>query len=138
MVLPDGSRASTSSMRVFNFSGGVTVPSGVPAYVAYPFHDYPSRYFQPSDFLSFTIVANASGAFGANSSVNFSRATISVTGPSGSLTVSDVASDNEGYGVANSVQWHTAGLQSGVTYTVTISGVTGAPQTSYTYTFRMT
>ena len=61
-----------------------------------------------------------------------------MTGPSGTLTVSDVSSDNDGFGVANSVQWHVAGLQAGVTYTVTISGVTGAPQSSYTYTFRIT
>ena len=30
------------------------------------------------------------------------------------------------------------GLQAGVTYTVTISGVSGALQSSYTYTFRIT
>ncbi|MBN8809182.1 MAG: CAP domain-containing protein [Sphingomonas sp.] len=138
MVLPDGTRASTSAMRVFNFANGVTVTGSIPAFVAYPYHDYPSRYFQAGDYLSFTAIANASGAFGANTGVSFAHATIGVSGPSGSLAVSDVASDNDGYGVANSVQWHVAGLQAGVTYTVTISGVTGAPQTSYSYTFRMT
>ena len=138
LVLSDGSRASAAAMKVFNFSGGVTVPSGIPSFVAYPYGDYPARYFQPADYLSFTAIANAGGTFGANGSVSFAGATIRVTGPSGTLAVTDVASDNDGYGVANSVQWHVAGLQAGVTYTVTISGVTGAPQSSYTYTFKIT
>lgn len=137
LVLSDGSRASAASMRVFNFSGGVTVPSGVPGFVAYPFGDYPARYFQPSDYLSFTAVPNAGGAFGSNGSVSFAGATIRVAGPSGNLAVTDIASDNDGYGVANSVQWHVTGLQAGVTYTVTISGVTGSTQASYTYTFKI-
>jgi uncharacterized protein YkwD len=137
LVLSDGSRASAASMKVFNFSGGVAVPSGVPGFVAYPYGDYPARYFQPGDYLSFTAVANTGGTFGANSSVRFTGATIRVSGPSGNLTVTDVASDNDGYGVANSVQWHVTGLQAGVTYTVTISGVTGASQSSYTYTFKI-
>lgn len=137
LVLSDGSRASAASMKVFNFNGGVTVPGGVPGFVAYPYGDYPARYFQPGDYLSFTAIANTGGTFGANGSVRFTGATVRVTGPSGNLTVSDVASDNDGFGVANSVQWHVTGLQAGVTYTVTISGVTGAPQSSYSYTFRI-
>lgn len=138
LVLSDGSRASAAAMKVFNFSGGVAVPGGVPGFVAYPYGDYPARYFQPTDYLSFTAIANAGGTFGANSSVSFAGATIRVTGSSGGLTVTDVASDNDGYGVANSVQWRVTGLQAGVTYTVTISGVSGALQSSYTYTFRIT
>jgi len=35
------------------------------------------------------------------------------------------------------VQWRVAGLQPNTSYTVRITGVTGAPQTDYTYTFRM-
>ncbi|MEO5938886.1 MAG: hypothetical protein ABIQ43_07735 [Sphingomonas sp.] len=138
LVLGDGSRASAASMKVFNFSGGVAVPSGVPGFVAYPYGDYPARYFQRTDYLSFTAVANTGGTFGANGSVRFNGATIRVTGPSGTLAVTDVASDNDGYGVANSVQWRVTGLQSGVTYAVTISAVTGAPQSSYIYAFRIT
>jgi len=137
LLLGDGSRASAAAMKVFDFAGGVAVPSGVPGFVAYPFGDYPARYFQPGDFLSFNAIANAGGAFGSNGSVRYTGATIRVTGPSGNLTVTDVTSDNDGYGVANSVQWRVAGLQAGVTYTVTISGITGAPQSSYTYTFRI-
>ncbi len=131
-----GDRVSTGTMRVFGFAGGVTVPGGIPAFVAYPFGDYPIRYFRAGDYLSFTAVPNTSSN-GANNSVRFTGATISVTGPSGALAVSNVSSDNLGYGVPNNVQWRTAGLQNNVTYTVQISGVTGSTQSSYTYTFRI-
>lgn len=137
VVLPDGSRASAASMRVFNFTSGVPVPSGVPAFVAYPYGDYPARYFSLSSYLSFSAIASTTGAFGANANVSFARATITVTGPGGALTVSDVTSDNDGYGLANNVQWRVAGLQAGVAYTVRITGVTGAPQSEYSYTFRV-
>jgi len=137
LVLPDGSRASAASMRVFNFAGGVTVPGGLPAYVAYPSGDYPARYFTLSSYLSFSVVAGTTSTFGANANVRYSGATITVTGPNGTLAVSDVTSDNEGYGVANSVQWRVAGLQAGVTYAVRIAGVTGAPRSEYNYTFRV-
>lgn len=137
VVLPDGSRASAASMRVFNFAGGVTAPAGLPAYVAYPSGDYPARYFTLSSYLSFSVVAGTTSTFGANANVRYDRATITVTGPGGALAVSDVTSDNEGYGLANNVQWRVAGLQAGVTYTVTITGITGAPRTDYSYTFRV-
>lgn len=137
LVLPDGSRASAASMRVFNFAGGVTAPAGLPAYVAYPQGDYPVRYFTLSSYLSFSVVAGTTGTFGANANVRYDRATITVTGPGGALAVSDVTSDNEGYGLANNLQWRVAGLQAGVTYTVTIAGITGAPRTDYSYSFRV-
>lgn len=137
LVLPDGSRASAASMRVFNFAGGVTAPTGLPAYVAYPQGDYPARYFTLSSYLSFSVVAGTTGTFGANANVRYDRATITVTGPGGALAVSDVTSDNEGYGLANNVQWRVAGLQAGVTYAVTIAGITGAPRTDYSYSFRV-
>lgn len=131
-----GDRVSTGTMRVFSFTGGVTVPAGIPAFVAYPFGDYPIRYFRPGDYLSFTAVPNTSNNF-ANNTVRYTSATITVTGPSGALPVSNVSSDTDGYGVPNNVQWRVAGLQSNVTYTVQISGVTGSTQSSYTYSFRI-
>lgn len=138
LILPDGSRASAASMRVFNFAANAPVPTGLPSYVAYPSGDYPARYFDLAGYLSFSVVAGTSNAFGANANVSFARATITVTGPAGTLAVSNVTSDNDGYGLANNVQWRVAGLQRGSSYTVRIAGVTGAPQTDYTYTFRIT
>lgn len=136
-VLAGGTRVTAASLRVFNFSGGAGAVSGVPGYVAYPFGDYPVRYFRATDYLSFSAIANSSGSFGANSNVRYAGATVTVTGPSSNLAVSDVTSDNDGYGVANNLQWRVAGLQQNVSYTVRITGVTGAPQSDYSYTFRM-
>ena len=137
VILPDGSRASAASMRVFSFAGGVAAPANVPAYVAYPSGDYPARYFDPSSYLSFSAIADTRNGFGDNAKVGYTGATITVTGPSGTLAVTEVSSDNIGYGVANSVQWRVTGLQRGITYTVKIAGVTGAPQRDYSYTFRV-
>ncbi|MEI5685962.1 CAP domain-containing protein [Sphingomonas kyungheensis] len=137
LVLPDGSRASAASMRVFNFTGGIAAPASVPGYVAYPSGDYPARYFSLSSYLSFSVIAGTTSTFGANANVRFTNATITVTGPSGTLAVTDVSSDNEGYGVANNIQWRVTGLQAGVRYTVRIAGVTGAPQSEYSYMFRV-
>ena len=137
VIMPDGSRASAASMKVFNFTASPPLPTSVPAFVAYPFGDYPARYFSTAAFLSFSVVAGKTGGFGANAGVGFARATITVTGPGGALAVSDVSSDNDGYGVANNVQWHVAGLQAGTSYTVKITGVTGTAQPDYSYTFRI-
>lgn len=135
-VMADGTRASAASMRVTGFTGAFAAPAGIPPFVAYPYGDYPSRYFSTGSFLSFTAIANA-GSSSANNAVSFAAAAVSVAGPSGAMAISDISYDNTGYGVPNSIQWHVAGLQPDVTYTVTITGVTGAPQTRYSYTFRI-
>lgn len=131
-----GGVSEAASLKVFGFTGGTTVPTGLPAFVAYPYGDYPVRYFGADDYLSFSVVASAAGR-GGNASVDFSRATITVTGPGGSLAVSGQTSDTAGYGLPNNLQWKVSGLQVGTTYTVTIDGVSGAAQRQYSYTFRM-
>jgi len=133
----NGDRVSAGSLRVFNFAGTAPAPASVPGFVAYPVGDYPVRYFRPGDHLSFTAVADRSGSFGANARVGFAGAAITVTGPAGSLPVTDVRFDNDGYGTANNLQWRVTGLVAGVAYTVTITGVTGAPQSTYSYGFRI-
>nr|WP_250890552.1 CAP domain-containing protein [Sphingobium nicotianae] len=131
-----GGQADTASMKVFGFAATPATPTGLPAFVAYPYGNYPTRYFGTGDYLSFSVVANT-GSRGANGSVSFASATVSVANGSTNLTVTDVAKDNNGYGLPNNIQWRVANLQPNVSYTVTISGVTGAPQTSYSYTFKI-
>jgi len=133
----NGDRASAGSLRVFSFASAIPAPAAVPGFVAYPVGDYPVRYFRPTDYLSFTAVASSAGTSGANARVGYASATVTVTGPSGTLAVSDIAYDNDGYGTANNIQWRVAGLVAGVTYNVRIAGVTGTPQSSYSYTFRI-
>lgn len=134
--LDAGGVSEAASLKVFAFAGGVAVPAGLPDFVAYPYGDYPARYFGADDYLSFAVLANKAGRNG-NGAVSFARATVSVTGPGGALPVSNQTSDADGYGLANNIQWRVSGLQAGVTYTVTIGGVTGAPQAQYSYSFRM-
>jgi len=135
-VLSDGARTDAATLKVFSFTGGVTTPTGLPPFVAYPYGDYPARYMDGSAWLSFSVVGGASGR-SASGGVRFGNAQVSVTGGGTTLSVTNVQSDNDGYGLPNVIQWKTAGLQPGVTYTVKISGVSGAPQAAYEYSFKL-
>lgn len=136
VTLANGRRATAGSMRVFNFSGGVATPASVPGYVGFPQGDYPTRYFALTDYLSFSVVPNGSNN-GADRNVDFTAATVTVRSASASLPVTDVTRDNDGYGIANNIQWRVTGLAANTSYTVTIAGVRGAPQSSYSYDFRV-
>jgi hypothetical protein len=136
VTLAGGRRATTASMRVFSFASGAPAPSTVPPYVGFPQGDYPVRYFALTDYLSFSVIPSSSNN-GADRSVDFSAATVSVRNGSTNMTVTDVSRDNDGYGIANNIQWRVSGLASNTSYTVTIAGVRNAPQTSYTYNFRI-
>ena len=136
-VNSNGSRADAATMKVFGFASNPNIPTAaIPNFVAYPFGNYPARYFGAGDILSFSVVANKSGRFG-NGSVSFANATVTVQAGSTSLPVTGVAPDNDNYGLPNNIEWRVTGLQNNTDYTVTISGVSGAPQTSYTYNFKI-
>jgi hypothetical protein len=132
----DGRRMDAASMKVFNFASPPPVPGGIPPFVAYPYGDYPVRYFGANDYLSFSVVANTGSRF-ANNVVSFAAASVTVSNGSTNLAVTNMTNDNQGYGLPNNIQWKVTGLQPNVTYNVRIAGVIGAPQSSYDYTFRM-
>ncbi|MEH3036952.1 MAG: CAP domain-containing protein [Sphingomonas adhaesiva] len=136
-LLSDGRRTDASALKVFDFAGGVPAPGSLPAFVAYPQGDYPARYFDPRALLSFSVIADATQRGGANATVNFSAATVTVKAGTTTLAVSNITFDNVGYGLPNNIQFNVAGLQDNVTYEVTVANVTvrGAAK-SYTYTFR--
>lgn len=137
-VLADGSRTDAAAMKVVSFSGGVSVPGNLPAFVAYPYGDYPARYFDTSSLLSFTVIADTTQRGGANATVDFSKATITVSDGGNALTVSSVSYDNERYAVPNNLQFKVAGLKAGVSYSVKIAGVgVRGTLTDYSYTFRI-
>lgn len=137
-VLADGSRTDAAAMKVLSFTGGVTVPAALPPFVAYPYGDYPARYFDTSALLSFTVVADATQRGGANATVDFSKAKISVADGTTPLTISNISFDNDGYAVPNNLQFAVAGLKQGVTYTVSVTGVgVRGKSTDYSYTFRI-
>ncbi len=132
----DGTRIDAGTLKVFSFTGGRPAPSVVPRYIAFPQGDYPVRYFRPADYLSFSL-APSNSADGSDGRVNFSAARVSVMNGSTAMTVTDQSQDNAGYGLANNLQWRVTGLQAGVTYSVRISGITGAPASEYSYSFRI-
>lgn len=137
-VLADGSRTDAAAMKIVSFTGGVAVPGNLPPFVAYPYGDYPARYFDPSALLSFTVVADTTQRGGANATVDFSKAAIAVSDGTNALAVSNVSFDNVGYAVPNNLQFNVAGLKTGVSYSVTITGVVvRGKATDYSYTFRI-
>lgn len=136
-VWQTSNRADGASIKVINSTQNTAGP--LPDYVAYPFEDYPARYFENGALLSFGVIANKSSNFGANQTVNFSGATIAVRVRGGAaLTVSNVSFDNEGYGLPNNLQWSVSGLTANTTYDVTISNVVvGGAARNYSYYFKL-
>lgn len=136
-LLPGGGRTDAAALKVFSFNGGVGVPTGLPAFVAYPQGDYPARYFDPAALLSFSVVADATRRGGANASVDFAGATVTVRSGATTLAVSNVSFDNVGYGLPNNLQFKVAGLRNDTGYDVTIGNViVRGAATSYSYSFR--
>jgi len=136
-VWQTNNRADGASIKVINTTQNTAGP--LPDYVAYPFEDYPARYYENGALLSFGVIANKTSNFGANSSVNFANATITVRARGGAaLTVSNVSFDNDGYGLPNNLQWSVAGLTNNTTYDVTINNVvvSGAAR-NYSYYFKL-
>lgn len=131
-------RADGSSIKVINTTQNNAGP--LPDFVAYPYQDYPTRYFATGALLSFSVIADKTRNFGANAQVRFANAAITVRARDGAaLSVGNIAYDNDGYGLSNSLQWSVAGLAANTTYDVTISNVmvAGTPKT-YSYYFRLT
>lgn len=118
-----GTTNSTMSLGVIGVAGGNTK---IPEYIAYP-----PKGFVPQalvfDRWSFSIPG-----------ANFSAASVSVTdGAGGSITAPVVSKTDNGYG-DNTIVWEPAGINTtstdDISYNVTVSGITGAPQASYSYT----
>jgi len=127
-----------AALKVFNNAG--TAPAGgtLPAFIAYPYGDYPGRYFKANSLLSFGVIANATNRY-ANTTVSYANANVRVAVHNGAdLTVSNISSDTAGYGLPNNLQFAVAGLASGTSYDVTIANVSvNGAMRSYSYSFRI-
>ena len=131
------SKADAASIKVINTAQAI--PASLPDFVAYPYEDYPARYYANGALFSFGVIANKSSAFGANASVNYSRATVAVRQRGGAaLAVSNLAFDNDGFGLPNNLQWSLSGVATNTIYDVTIDKVNvGGTMKTYTYFFRI-
>lgn len=137
-VLPGGTRVDSAVMKVFGLPGDSEGWTGsrspVPAFVAWPQGDYPAHFFSPNARLSFSISEDIAETDGS-SGVDFSGAKVVITNSQRTLPVRDQLWDNEGYGTPNCLSWRVDGIMPGQTYTVSITGVRGAPRDRYDYTF---
>jgi uncharacterized protein YkwD len=130
-------KADAASLKVINTAQAS--PASLPDIVAYPYEDYPARYYANGALFSFGVIANKSSAFGANASVNYAAATVSVRQRGGAaLAVSNISFDNDGFGLPNNLQWSVAGVAANTIYDVTIDKVNvGGTLKTYTYFFRI-
>jgi uncharacterized protein YkwD len=136
---PSNTRADAASIKVFNTAGAQGPTGALPDFVAYPYEEYPARFFDTRALLSFGVISNKTSKF-ANQNVNFANAVVTVTprGGGAALTVSKQSYDTQGYGLPNNLQFAVAGLQANTVYDVSISQVVvnGATR-SYSYYFRI-
>lgn len=135
---PSYARTDAAVIKVFDTAGPAGPAGALPAYVAYPFQDYPARLFDTRALLSFGVIANPTNRW-ANANVSFANATVTVTQRGGgTLTVSRVRYDNDGYGLPNNLQFFVTGLQANTIYDVSIARVSvSGVSRDYSYWFRL-
>jgi hypothetical protein len=119
--------STSNAMALYVFANGSN--THIPAFIAYP----------PKGYIPQTLINQTSRWSFSIPSAIFSGATVTMTGPSGNVPLTVVSTSNNGYG-DNTIVWEptiaSADLTStsDVNFTITVSGVAGAAQTTYTYT----
>ena len=107
--------------------------------IAYPYQNYPARYFEKGVPLSLSILVDASANW-KNTVVDFSEARLSISDRENSQPqiIRDVRFDHSAQGLPNHLQFHFDALQYNRFYDVTVSNVkvNGISQ-DYSYWFRV-
>ena len=106
--------------------------------IAYPYHDYPARYFADNTILSLSLLIDRSNKHG-NSAVDFSNARIRLYNEkSEKMQIKHIRYDNKYYGLPNNLQFTVAHIKPNLRYEVSIEGVrVNGNEKSYTYWFRI-
>ncbi len=121
-ILPDGRRTDGAAMRIIGSNRVVPEPIEG-GFIAWPFGDYPARFWDPRALLSFAVLVDLRDKT-ASEQVDYAQAQVSVRQKGGAaLEVGRVSFDNNAYGLPNSLQFAAEGLQPGVTYDVAIRNV---------------
>lgn len=114
--------STSNAMALYVFATGANTQ--IPSFIAFP----------PNDYIPQTLVP-ARWSFGIPLA-NFSSATVTMTGPSGTVPL-NIVSSTASYG-DKTIVWEPSGIDltnaSDVAYTITVSGISGAAETTYTYT----
>lgn len=109
-------------------------------FVAYPFEEYPSDFFNASWYLSFAVVADKTNMWNnGQNQIDFSQASVIITDPNGNkLSISDLKFDYLPYGIPNCLYWKANGINRYVTYNVKVNNVKvlGVVR-NYSYWFRI-
>lgn len=131
-----GRKVSIGSALAFN-STNVKPVTG-PELIAYPFHDYPSRFFSNNALLSLSLLIDKERKPG-NSSVDFSQVRIHVTNERGeSVRTRKIRFDNQYFGLPNNLQFELDDIQHGVRYDIQVDAVkVRGLEKSYRYWFRI-
>lgn len=131
-------RRAVSGASVLHFTGAANASAVGPELIAYPYQDYPARYFTDDALLSVSLLVDERHRRG-NAAVDFSQAAIQVVDERGKpMKVGGIASDNHGFGLPNNLQFRIARIQPGVRYQVSIDGVrVRGLAKSYRYWFRI-
>lgn len=137
-ILPDGRRTDGAALRIIGSNRFVPEPIEG-GFIAYPFGDYPARFWDPSAMLSFAVLVDLRDK-NASEQVDYSGAQITVRRTGGApVEVSRVSSDHNALGLPNSLQFAAEGLQPGVSYDVAIRNVRVQGQSrDFAYSFRIT
>lgn len=127
---------SVGSALHFNASAATAVAG--PELIAYPYQDYPARYFDDGALLSVSLLVDTQRKQG-NTAVDFSEAQIRVVTERGEpVRVRDIASDRHYFGLPNSLQFRLARIRPDVRYEVSVDGVhVRGLEKSYRYWFRI-
>lgn len=134
---PNGGSAGAALKVIHNEDKATSASLGV---IAYPYQNYPSKYFDKEVPLSFSILANQS-SIGKNRDIDFSTATITVkerqSGQTQALT--NIKFDNQSYGLPNSYEFKMPSLKYGTIYDVSIINVkVNNTLRDYDYWFKIT
>lgn len=137
-ILPDGRRTDGAALRIIGSNRFVPEPIEG-GFIAYPFGDYPARFWDPGAMLSFAVLVDLRDK-NASEQVDYSDVQITVRRTGGAaVEVSRVSSDHNALGLPNSLQFAAEGLQPGVSYDVAIRNVRVQGQSrDFAYSFRIT
>ena len=124
----------TSIKVVYPFYNATIAPLGV---IAYPYHNYPAKYYMPGSILSISVLTDQKNFF-ANRNVEYAKATVVVTERSSGAKqkISNIRYEN--IGVPNHIQFNFDDLKLNVIYDVKLSNVlvNGQPK-EYSYWFKV-
>ncbi|OTG89660.1 CAP domain-containing protein [Acinetobacter sp. ANC 3813] len=129
-----------SAMKVIYPSDSIKATTNTTGLIAYPYQNYPAKYFEKNVPLSMSIFYDQKALWN-NSNVDYSQATLQVTERSSSAlqTITKVAFDNKGSGLPNSIQFNFDTLSYNTTYDVKVSNVkVKGVATNYNYWFKVT